>query len=66
MTASATGFRLVTTMRRGTIPGLREAWCAYGSLEDARTGGKKVLLHERVARVMIVSAEVPPSFVEWP
>ena len=65
MTAAGTGFRLVTTMKRGTIPGLREAWCTYESLEDARTGGKKVLLHERVARVMIVSAEVPPAFVEW-
>lgn len=65
MTPASTGFRLVTTMKRGTVPGLREAWCGYPSLEEARTGGKKVLLHERVARVMVVSAEAPPSFVEW-
>ncbi len=65
MTPASTGFRLVRTMKRGPIPGLREAWCGYPFLEEARTSGKKALLHERVARVMVVSDQTPPAFVEW-
>lgn len=58
-------FRLVTSVKRGSIPNLPEAWAIYASIEAARTGAARLLQHERVVRVMVVRDELPRSMVEW-
>ena len=58
-------FRLIATVKRGTASNLPEVWLSYPTLEAARTAAAALGRHERVARVMIVLATVPPTFVEW-
>ena len=58
-------FRLIATVKRGTAANLPETWPSYPTLEAARAAAASLNKHERVARVMIVSAGVPPSFIEW-
>lgn len=58
-------FRLIATVKRGTASNLPEAWPSYATLEAARAAAATLTRHERVARVMIVRATVPPTFVEW-
>jgi hypothetical protein len=59
------GFRLITTVRRGSACDLAPAWARYASLEAARIGVAALLRSERVLRVMVVRDEIPRSFVEW-
>jgi hypothetical protein len=58
-------FRLVATVRRGSASNLAAAWAQYPTLDAARVGATALLREDRVLRVMIVSDEVPPTFIEW-
>lgn len=58
-------FKLISTMRRGSSTGLAAAWAHYPTVEAARLGTATVLRDDRILRVMIVSNEIPPAFVEW-
>lgn len=58
-------FRLIATVKRGTASNLPEVWVVYPTLEAARAAAAILGRHERVTRVMIVSAGFPPTFVEW-
>lgn len=58
-------FRLIATVKRGTASNLPEVWRAYPTLEAARAAAAILAHHERVTRIMIVRAGVPPAFVEW-
>jgi hypothetical protein len=65
MTPSHERFRLVTSVKRGSVPNAPEAWAVYPTLEAARAGAARLLQHERVVRVMVVHDEPPRSLVEW-
>lgn len=58
-------FWLIATVKRGTASNLPEIWVAHPTLEAARAAAAILSRHERVTRVMIVRAGVPPTFVEW-
>ena len=58
-------FRLITSVKRGSVPSMPEAWAVYPTIEAARTGATALLGHERVVRVMVVRNEVPGTFIEW-
>ena len=58
-------FRLVATMRRGSSPGIPQAWARYASVQTARAGAAEMLREDRVLRVMIVRNEIPSAVVEW-
>ena len=58
-------FRLVTTVRRGSVSDLAAAWTPYPTIEAARVGAAALLREDRVLRVMIVRDEIPQTFVEW-
>ena len=65
MTPSHGSFRLITSVKRGSVPNVSEAWAVYGTLDAARAGAALLLKHERVVRVMVVHDENPRSMVEW-
>lgn len=58
-------FRLVASVKRGSVPNMPEAWSVYDTIETARLGAAALLRHERVVRVMVVHNESPRSFIEW-
>jgi len=58
-------FKLISTMRRGSASNLAPAWARYPTIEAARVGVTALLRDDRIMRVMIVRAEIPPAFVEW-
>ena len=58
-------FRLVTSVKRGSVPNLPDAWAVYPTLDDARAGARRLLMHERVVKVMVVHDEPPRAMVEW-
>jgi hypothetical protein len=58
-------FKLIATMRRGTASNVPAGWAHYPTLETARAGAAILLHEDRILRVMVVTNEVPPSFVEW-
>ena len=58
-------FRLVTSVKRGSVPNVPEAWTVYDTIEGARLGAARLLQHERVVRVAVVQNESPRSFIEW-
>ena len=58
-------FRLIASLKRGSVPRMPVAWAVYPTLEAARTGAATLLAHERVVRVMVVRNEVPGAVVEW-
>ena len=58
-------FGLIVTVKRGTASNLPDVWVTYPTLEGARAAAAILSRHERVVRVMIVRAGVPPTFVEW-
>lgn len=58
-------FRLIASVKRGSVPNMPEAWSVYTTIEGARTGAATLLRHERVTRVMVVRDELPRAFVEW-
>jgi hypothetical protein len=58
-------FRLQPIMRQGTASSIPETWIRFASLEDARRATKQVYHDDRVLRVLIVTGDAPPRFVEW-
>ena len=58
-------FRLRPIMRQVTASGIPEIWERYGTLESARAAVKQAYRDDRVLRMLIVTDEVPPRFVEW-
>lgn len=58
-------FRLIVTVRRGSVCDIEGATAAYPTMPAARLAGAALLRHERVQRVLIARDELPPAFVEW-
>ena len=58
-------FRLIASVKRGSVPNMSEAWQVYDTIDTARLGAARLLQHERVVRVMVVHNESPRSLVEW-
>ena len=65
MTPAPGRFRLVTSVKRGSVPNLPDAWSVFPTVEAARAGAARLLQHERVVRVMVVHNESPGGIVEW-
>ena len=59
------GFRLVTSVRRGSASNYPAAWAPYDTLEAARAGAAALLKEERVTHVIIVRNSLQREFVEW-
>jgi hypothetical protein len=57
-------FRLLATVKRGTA-NFSQARVPYPTRELAVAAARALVGHERVLRVMVVSTDVPPRFVEW-
>ena len=60
-----TFFRLRAIMRQGTAASLPAVWERYATIDDARATVRGMYSNDRVLRVLIVTDEVPPRFVEW-
>ena len=58
-------FRLRAIMRQGTAAGLPAVWERYATIDAARASVRGMYSNDRVLRVLIVTDEVPPRFVEW-
>jgi MFS family permease len=58
-------FRLIVTVKRGVASDLAATWIRYPTLEAARAAAEALARNERVAHVMIVRDDAPPSCVEW-
>jgi hypothetical protein len=58
-------FRLRAIMRQGTAASLAAVWERYPTIDAARAAVRGMYSNDRVLRVLIVSDEVPPRFVEW-
>ena len=58
-------FRLLATMSEGAPSALREAWCSYPNVGDARLAARQMLQDLRVLRVAIVEDRPPLQFVEF-
>ena len=60
-----TAFRLQAIMRQGTASSIPETWGRFATLEEARQAIKAMYHDDRVLRVLVVTEDVPPRFVEW-
>jgi hypothetical protein len=60
-----TFFRLRAIMRQGTAASLPAVWERYATIDAARAPVRGMYSNDRVLRVLIVTDEVPPRFVEW-
>ena len=60
-----TFFRLRAIMRQGTAASLPAVWERYATIDAAREVVRGMYANDRVLRVLIVTDEVPPRFVEW-
>jgi hypothetical protein len=58
-------FRLRAIMRQGTAAGLPAVWERYATIDAARAAVRAMYSNDRVLRVLIVTGDVPPRFVEW-
>jgi hypothetical protein len=58
-------FKLRAIMRQGTAASLPAVWERYATVDAARTAVRGMYANDRVLRVLIVTDEVPPRFVEW-
>ena len=58
-------FRLHAIMRQGTAASLPAVWEKYATIDAARAAVRGVYSNDRVLRVLIVTGDVPPRFVEW-
>jgi len=58
-------FRLRAIMRQGTAASLPAVWERYATIDAARAAVRGMYSNDRVVRVLIVTDEVPPRFVEW-
>ena len=52
-------------MRQGTAAGLPAVWEPYATIDAARAAVRGMYANDRVLRVLIVTGDVPPRFVEW-
>jgi hypothetical protein len=52
-------------MRQGTAASLPAVWERYATVDAARAAVRGMYSNDRVLRVMIVTGDVPPRFVEW-
>jgi hypothetical protein len=52
-------------MRQGTAASLPAVWEQYATLDAARAAVRGMYSNDRVLRVLIVTGDVPPQFVEW-
>ena len=52
-------------MRQGTAASLPAVWERYATLDTARAAVRAMYSNDRVLRVLIVTDDVPPRFVEW-
>ena len=60
-----TRFRLHAIMRQGTAASLPAVWERYATIDAARAAVRGMYSNDRVLRVMMVTDDVPPRFVEW-
>jgi hypothetical protein len=58
-------FRLRAIMRQGTAASLPAVWERYPTIDAARAAVRGMYSNDRVLRVLIVTDDVPPGFVEW-
>ena len=58
-------FRLQAIMKQGTAAGLPAVWEQYATLDIARAAVRAMYSNDRVLRVMVVTGDAPPRFVEW-
>ena len=58
-------FRLRAIMRQGTAASLPAVWERYATIDSARAAVRGMYSNDRVLRVLIVTDDVPPRFVEW-
>ena len=58
-------FRLRAIMRQGTAASLPAVWERYATIDAARAAVRGMYSNDRVLRVLIVTDDVPPCFVEW-
>ena len=58
-------FRLQAIMKQGTAASLPAVWEQYATIDAARAAVRGMYSNDRVSRVMIVTGDVPPRFVEW-
>jgi hypothetical protein len=58
-------FRLRAIMRQGTAASLPAVWERYATIDAARAAVRGMYSNDRVLRVLIVTGDVPPRFVEW-
>ena len=58
-------FRLQAIMKQGTAAGLPAVWEQYATIDIARAAVRVMYSNDRVLRVMVVTGDVPPRFVEW-
>ena len=63
--STRTFFRLRAIMRQGTAASLPAVWERYATIDAARAPVRGIYSNDRVLRVLIVTDEVPPRFVEW-
>jgi hypothetical protein len=58
-------FRLHAIMRQGTAASLPAVWERHATIDAARAAVRGMYSNDRVLRVLIVTDDVPPRFVEW-
>ena len=58
-------FRLRAIMRQGTAASLPAVWERYATIDAARAAVRGMYSNDRILRVLIVTDDVPPRFVEW-
>ncbi len=52
-------------MKQGAAASLPAVWKQYATIDAARAAVRAMYSNDRVLRVMVVTGDVPPSFVEW-
>ena len=52
-------------MRQGTAASLPATWERFETVDAARAAVRGMYANDRVLRVLIVTDDVPPRFVEW-
>jgi len=52
-------------MKQGTAASVPAVWDQFATIEAARAAVRAIYSNDRVLRVMIVTGDAPPSFVEW-
>jgi hypothetical protein len=58
-------FRLNARVKRGVASDLAEVGLSYSTVEEARDAAVALSRRDVVTSVMIITDDVPPTFVEW-